>query len=463
MQFRVAAVRVLPPAGHHKLQAYGTDLESIVRPIEVKPDTAELDLGAIDLPPTRLATLIGKPAPELERITAWKNGGPVKLAGLRGKVVLLDFWGYWCGPCLRSMPGLMALHDAYADGGLVVIAIHDDSADTIAQVDEQVAGARDRLWGGRDLPFLVALDGEGATTAAYDIHSFPTTLLIDREGRLVGEIGTGLSREQAESEIAKLLGLEGKAPAWRMRFDRAYRLGPEETLRRVPAPFIPERAAYITREASAQGAGEPPAQLVFRWDGQLHRAYSGPSTLIGLLRGLAADPSGLGAGRDPFDCPEDLGQLDIPGDWIVRADSSLEGRLKALERILRDEFRQPIRFERRRVERDAIVVSGKYELHPKAKDRPVIHIAADDKDLDSVIGGGSGTMAEFLAALSHLHGLRFLDETKGPSISNLEWEQHDSSLDRDRLAEILQNLSKQTSLEFRREMRPVEIWAVIKE
>jgi thiol-disulfide isomerase/thioredoxin len=125
----------------------------------------------------------------------------VKLADLKGKVVILDFWGYWCGPCVHSMPELMELYEQYKDKGVVIIAVHDDSADSIEDMDRKLEKARKEIWGGKDLPFLVALDGggetpvegrdqtaRGATTAAYGINSFPTQIVIDKEGKVVGRL-----------------------------------------------------------------------------------------------------------------------------------------------------------------------------------------------------------------------------------------------------------------------------------
>jgi len=112
----------------------------------------------------------------------------------------MDFWGYWCGPCVGATSELMKLHDEFHDKGLVVVAIHDDSAASIEEMDQKLETVRKNLWNWRDLPFLVALDGggltrvvhsattaRGATTAAYGIHSFPTSLLIGRDGKVLCE------------------------------------------------------------------------------------------------------------------------------------------------------------------------------------------------------------------------------------------------------------------------------------
>jgi len=207
---------LLPP-GRYKVRAYGTDTYHATQEFTIHAGETERKI-TLDLPADRVSTLIGKPAPELAKIKGWKNGGPVKLADLRGKVVLLDFWGYWCGPCVVSMPHLMKLHDAYADKGLVIIAVHDDSVESIEDMDDRLAQGRREHWGGRDLPFLVALDGggrtpvpgtelstSGASTAAYGIRAFPTSVLIDKQGNVLGKVGVSgdAVREQIEGALRR--------------------------------------------------------------------------------------------------------------------------------------------------------------------------------------------------------------------------------------------------------------------
>jgi thiol-disulfide isomerase/thioredoxin len=66
--------------------------------------------------------LIGQPAFPLET-AAWVNGDPLTDADLKGKVVLLDFWAVWCGPCIACFPHLRDWHEKYADRGLVIVGL----------------------------------------------------------------------------------------------------------------------------------------------------------------------------------------------------------------------------------------------------------------------------------------------------------------------------------------------------
>jgi thiol-disulfide isomerase/thioredoxin len=151
---------------------------------------------------------VGQPAPEIPDVVAWKNSEPVKLADLRGKVVVLDFWGYWCGSCVVGMPRLFDAYDKYHDQGLEVIGVHvdlgedeEEAVDTVAKLDARLTETRESLWKGRDLPFPVALvvgrrtpfaDGvvdkaRSAASARFGIIFYPSQVLIDRRGNVVGK------------------------------------------------------------------------------------------------------------------------------------------------------------------------------------------------------------------------------------------------------------------------------------
>ncbi|MGA2914745.1 MAG: TlpA disulfide reductase family protein [Sedimentisphaerales bacterium] len=191
------------PEGTYKLKAYGFRTDYKYEDIEIAAGQKELEIN-FDLPADRLAHLIGKEAPELQQIKGWINSEPIKLADLRGKVVLLDFWGIWCGACVEGMPNLIDLHEKYHDKGLVIIAIHTDSMSSVEELEKEIKKLSKENWNGREMPFAVALDGGGkykvegarptvlgATTAAYGINSFPTTVLIDKKGKVVEDLYIG--------------------------------------------------------------------------------------------------------------------------------------------------------------------------------------------------------------------------------------------------------------------------------
>ncbi len=150
-----------------------------------------------------MAKLIGQPAPEIADVAAWKDGKPLKLADLRGKYVLLEFFGYWCGPCVHYMPEIFKLHDRFSKRGLVVIGVHvgleNDSIDSADKLDAALAESRKDLWGGRDLPFPVAMvasqrkkypgaeqTGRCQVAVDYGVQWYPSQVLIDPKGKVVG-------------------------------------------------------------------------------------------------------------------------------------------------------------------------------------------------------------------------------------------------------------------------------------
>jgi cytochrome c biogenesis protein CcmG, thiol:disulfide interchange protein DsbE len=101
--------------------------------------------------------------------------GTVSSDSLRGKVVYLDFWASWCGPCRGSFPWLRSLHERYGSKGLVVVAVNLDKtrADADAFLEQFPA------------PFTVAFDPAGKTPEAYHVAAMPTSFLIGRNGAIV--------------------------------------------------------------------------------------------------------------------------------------------------------------------------------------------------------------------------------------------------------------------------------------
>jgi thiol-disulfide isomerase/thioredoxin len=200
----------LLPSGRYVLECVGEgpagiETERLRWPLEIEPDRRELDGGVVDLAPTKLAELYGKPAPRLKNIVAWRGEAPVSLDRLVGNVVVLVFWGSWSRPCLRTMPQLIELHDLWAERGVTIIGVHDNSVATVEVLEAKLVEAHRLYWGRRDLPFSVGLDtgeGWGEIHEAYGIDQWPVTVIIDPQGNVAGSFNPW---GELQTELARLL------------------------------------------------------------------------------------------------------------------------------------------------------------------------------------------------------------------------------------------------------------------
>ena len=167
---------------------------------------------------TLLAALLGSPALTLaapEAAPAARKAAPdfelkdlsgkrVRLSSLAGKVVIVNFWATWCGPCLQELPHLDKLQQEHKDAGLVVLAISTDGPDTLAQVRSV---AKRQKW---TMPVL--LDQEGKVSGLLNPRGTnPYTVFVDRAGRIAeAHEGYTAGDEKDYAEWAKkLVGEKG--------------------------------------------------------------------------------------------------------------------------------------------------------------------------------------------------------------------------------------------------------------
>jgi thiol-disulfide isomerase/thioredoxin len=107
-------------------------------------------------------------------------GKPVSLAAHKGKVVVLDFWGSWCGPCRLELPHLQKSYEHYRTRGVAFTTVNVEMADTPAE-HKKVASAFMKANG---YTFPVAIDPEGIAVQAHGIESYPTVYVIDKAGKI---------------------------------------------------------------------------------------------------------------------------------------------------------------------------------------------------------------------------------------------------------------------------------------
>ena len=176
-------------------------------------------------------------------VEGWVNGSPLTDADLKGKVVLLDFWAIWCGPCVSTFPHLIEWHEKYADKGLVMIGLTryygyewDEEAGkavrsrrkvtpkpeteaapeqeqeiTPEQKQEQEQEALLKYAEGKGLHHRIAFQKDRTLSDYYAVTGIPHVVVIGREGKVrLIRIGSGEKNAQdIEAMIQELIGAGG--------------------------------------------------------------------------------------------------------------------------------------------------------------------------------------------------------------------------------------------------------------
>lgn len=266
-------------------------------------------------------------------------------------------------------------------------------------------------------------------------------------------------------------------PGWRARFDKVYSLDDEEVLRWVRYPFIPERQIYASQELRYYQSTDnppPPGYLSFRWDGKIRNW-----TLAMSECSLASVLNEIGLERYEYrdESHNNLARLRLGGDWIVHDNVPIKEKLLALEKILQKELGRTIEFEKRKVNRDVIIVRGQYKHLPLegVKRSEKIYIYPDSwrhlNGPEPYSGGGTGSLADMIKMVGSHFKLPIVFETEnlsditvrystsssyGLAIANYKTREEKEEI----LDSVLRNLSKQTSLEFEYGQRDQDIWFI---
>ena len=125
------------------------------------------------------------------------NGEEFDFESLKGKVVLLNFWATWCGPCKVEVPWFVEFLDEYGDDGLAVVGVSiDDTADKIQEFSAEYDV---------DYPMLVGVDREDVQESFGPIWGVPMTFFIDREGILCRSHAGIATKDEFEKDISDLL------------------------------------------------------------------------------------------------------------------------------------------------------------------------------------------------------------------------------------------------------------------
>ena len=139
----------------------------------------------------RLKELQGSEKPPALVLQNWMNSDALSLEKLKGKVVILDFWATWCGPCIRSIPHTNKMMEKYGDKVVIIGICHPRGSDKMAATAKK-----------HGIKYPIAMDADEVTDKSYKVNGYPDYFIIDQSGKLVV---ADCANDEVEAVVDKLL------------------------------------------------------------------------------------------------------------------------------------------------------------------------------------------------------------------------------------------------------------------
>ena len=135
------------------------------------------------------------------------DGGEFTLSDHEGKVILLNFWATWCGPCKSEMPEIQALYEKYGEnqGDLIVLGVANPKTEDAPYNQDVTQAEVEQFLEDNGYTFPVVMDLTGETLYYYAISAFPTTFMIDSNGNVYGYVPGALTGDIMESIVQQTM------------------------------------------------------------------------------------------------------------------------------------------------------------------------------------------------------------------------------------------------------------------